>query len=757
MVLCRREAAQGFFPVLNSLLKSKNIIAYKQFVEHYASGFTSFTSDIDNIPQEELTDLMNQINLCFLIPLSFIPHQESYSTDELCYAYTVCRFIYHFLRPISAEYSILYNALKDDPLNIGRLQRLQKAVQKEYLTEDRIVQTIVEYPDLIKKFYNEFYLAHHPQNHACTPKEAKRDQESTKKEDLSSLIKISVSKELDVQILNMYMIFNSSLLKTNFFQKGKSALSFRFEPSFLANREFPQVPYGVFLILGKEFRGFHVRFSDIARGGLRIIRSANPQIHTKNKESLFDENYGLAYTQQLKNKDIPEGGSKGTILLGVNYQQKAEICFKKYVDALLDLLLPNDTLRDHYKKPEIVFCGPDEGTADYMDWAALHAKSRGAPFWKAFTTGKSTELGGIPHDLYGMTTRSIHQYVLGSLRYKGLQEENITKFQTGGPDGDLGSNEIKISKDNTIAIVDGSGVLYDPLGIHRAELLRLANARQMVKSFDRSLLSPQGFLVLVEDREITLPDGESVESGMLFRNEFHLSKWAKADLFVPCGGRPEAVHINNYHLLLDSKGKCRFPVIVEGANLFFTTDARLNLERAGALVFKDASANKGGVTSSSLEVLAALSLSDEEFSLKMQVMHGQVPAFYKEYVEEVQRIIESNARLEFECILQEHIKTGESCTLLSDKLSVKINLLNDKIQASNLWNQQEIRTKVLEKALPVQLLKVLSLETIVSRVPENYLKAIFGAYLASHYVYQYGLNAPEFQFTQFMNSFVRLV
>ena len=29
---------------------------------------------------------------------------------------------------------------------------------------------------------------------------------------------------------------------------------------------------------------------------------------------LFDENYNLASTQSLKNKDIPEGGAKGTIL-----------------------------------------------------------------------------------------------------------------------------------------------------------------------------------------------------------------------------------------------------------------------------------------------------------------------------------------------------------------------------------------------------------------------------------------------------------
>lgn len=68
---------------------------------------------------------------------------------------------------------------------------------------------------------------------------------------------------------------------------------------------------------------------------------------------------------------------------------------------------------DRYGKPEILFLGPDEGTAEFMDWASEHAKMRGASFWKAFTTGKSQRLGGIPHDLFGMTTHSIHQYVLG--------------------------------------------------------------------------------------------------------------------------------------------------------------------------------------------------------------------------------------------------------------------------------------------------------------------------------------------------------
>ena len=54
---------------------------------------------------------------------------------------------------------------------------------------------------------------------------------------------------------------------------------------------------------------------------------------------------------------------------------------------------------DHYKTEEILFLGPDEGTADVMDWASQRAKERGASFWKAFTTGKSRSLGGIPHVL----------------------------------------------------------------------------------------------------------------------------------------------------------------------------------------------------------------------------------------------------------------------------------------------------------------------------------------------------------------------
>ena len=109
---------------------------------------------------------------------------------------------------------------------------------------------------------------------------------------------------------------------------------------------------------------------------------------------MFDENYNLANTQQRKNKDIPEGGSKGVILLDDQHQDKAKVAFEKYIDSILDLLLPptspgiKDPIVDLHGEPEILFMGPDENTADLVDWATEHARKRGAPWWKSFFTGK---------------------------------------------------------------------------------------------------------------------------------------------------------------------------------------------------------------------------------------------------------------------------------------------------------------------------------------------------------------------------------
>jgi len=199
------------------------------------------------------------------------------------------------------------------------------------------------------------------------------------------------------------------------------------------------------------------------------------------------------------------------------------------------------------------------------------------------------------------------------------------------------------------------------------------------------------------------------------------------------------------------KGKTIIPYIVEGANLFITQDAKIRLEAAGCILFKDASANKGGVTSSSLEVLASLSFDDKGFVENMCVgANGQTPEFYKAYVKEVQAKIQDNARLEFEAIWREHKKTKIARSTLSDTLSIAITKLDEELQQTELWKQENLRRSVLQDALPKLLLEKIGLDTIIERVPDSYLRAIFGSYLASRFVYEFGSSPSQFAFFDFM-------
>lgn len=158
-------------------------------------------------------------------------------------------------------------------------------------------------------------------------------------DELIERIRKTVCNPHELMVFESMLTFNRHILKTNFYQSNKVALSFRLDPSFLPASEYPQGPFGMFLVVGAEFRGFHVRFRDVARGGIRIIKSRNREAYSINLRTLFDENYALAATQQRKNKDIPEGGSKGTILMDVDAQDKSKGAFEKYVDSILDLLL----------------------------------------------------------------------------------------------------------------------------------------------------------------------------------------------------------------------------------------------------------------------------------------------------------------------------------------------------------------------------------------------------------------------------------
>jgi len=739
----KRGSALGLFSALSDLYHYYGLTTSRKYVEQFSNGYTVMSLYLRQLPgaagakhppiEASIHQIIKEVSLLYCIPqtkFQTLFATSRLSLQETVYAHCVWVFITHFLNRLGNEYTALASILNmENSVHAELLSKLKRRLRAETFTADYILEIINAYPELVHTLYLSFAKAHYSQTRGeqddflptLSYLRLQVDKVQTDAELVDTINKATIN-EHHAMVMDSFRVFNQCVLKTNFFTPTKVAISFRLNPDFLPPSEYPQPLYGMFLVIGSEFRGFHLRFRDIARGGIRIVKSRSQEAYSINARSLFDENYNLANTQQRKNKDIPEGGSKGVVLLDYQHQDKARGAFEKYIDSILDLLLPptspgiKDPIIDLHGKEEILFMGPDENTADLVDWATEHARSRGAPWWKSFFTGKSPKLGGIPHDRYGMTTLSVREYVLGIYRKLNLDPSKVKKLQTGGPDGDLGSNEILLSNEKYVSIVDGSGVLVDPKGLDHQELLRLAKERKMISNFDASKLSSEGYRVLVDDTNIRLPNGDLVYNGTTFRNTFHLRSDIPYDTFVPCGGRPESIDLTSANKLIVD-GKSVIPYIVEGANLFITQDAKLRLEKAGCILYKDASANKGGVTSSSLEVLASLSFDDESFLKHMCVGEdGVVPDFYNNYVRQVQKTIQNNARLEFEAIWREHQATGQPRSILSDTLSNAITKLDEELQNTDLWDQPEFKKSVLMEALPNLLLEQIGLDKIMQRV-----------------------------------------
>ncbi len=64
--------------------------------------------------------------------------------------------------------------------------------------------------------------------------------------------------------------------------------------------------------------------------------------------------------------------------------------------------------------------------------------------------------------------------------------------------------------------------------------------------------------------------------------------------------------------------------------------------------------------------------------------------------------------------------------------------------------------KTLECCIPPVLVKKVGVAKIIQRVPASYLKALFASRLAGRYVYEFGLEANEIHFFNFLQEFKKL-
>lgn len=558
-------------------------------------------------------------------------------------------------------------------------------------------------------------------------------------------------------------------LKTNFFVLEKHALAFRIDPAYLGDLDdsftsgLPlERPFRITFFFSRHGSGYHIGFSDIARGGWRTILTRSRDEYVTTANTLFREVYVLAHTQHLKNKDIYEGGSKMGVVLRAGREDDTDKMTRRLyklqyglINAFLDIFVTRDgkalnpRVIDYYGEDEPIELGPDENMHDEMIELIANQSTR-----REYLLGAgviSSKKVGINHKEYGVTSTGVVKFAEITMQALDIdmRKDAFSLKLTGGPNGDVAGNALRLMlqrcpKIQVRLIVDGSGALFDPMGADHGALGKVI-LQEDIERFDPQALNPGGFMLYRNQqqseglrqlyRKVTMTKGGLVEEWIspddFFREYGQLVFIVDTDLFIPAGGRPETINNSNWERFLDENGAPTARAIVEGANSFLTPLARIELQKRGAVIMRDASANKCGVISSSYEIIANLLLSDKEFMANKD-----------RYVADVIDILEHRAQDEARLILRRHSEQGATklYTEISDEISREINshyaqLFTFFQKHAHLCGKPLFRKAILAH-LPEMLRTEERYRRRIKRLPEKYLFAILASEIASSMVYR---------------------
>ena len=562
--------------------------------------------------------------------------------------------------------------------------------------------------------------------------------------------------------------FIRNTLKTNFFVEKKHALSFRIDPVYLEELDSSftddlpaERPFRVTFFFGRYGIGYHIGFSDIARGGWRTLITNGRDDYVTCADSMFKENYVLAHTQHLKNKDIYEGGSKMVAVLNAVSVNDPSLVNQRlyklqygFINAFLDIYVSENgkvkdpNVVDYYGEEEAIELGPDENMHDVMiETVANLAKQRGYVLGIGIMSGKEI---GINHKEFGVTSAGVVKFAEITMEELGIdfsKDEFSVKF-TGGPGGDVAGNAMRLLLEHSPKvkinlILDGTGALYDPQGADQKELQRLILSHN-IEAFNPDKLHPGGFMLFREQRRTEglrelykkVVCGENgLEEQWISIDEFYrefnnLPFTVQADIFIPGGGRPETIDIENWQQFFSNDGTPSSRAIIEGANSFITPEARTEMQKKGVIIMRDASANKCGVISSSYEIIANLVMEKEEF-----IEHKKV------YVDDVLNILERRAEDEARLIFKRyHEADGRKLyTEISDSISNEINKQYAKLFNFFQKNPESCQDPLFQQAIHRHLPDFLSESSVyrerIKQLPTKYLYAILAVEIAASMTY----------------------
>lgn len=424
-----------------------------------------------------------------------------------------------------------------------------------------------------------------------------------------------------------------AILRTNAYL-GREAFAIKVAPQQIDFAPLPRPKFEIF-VYSPRVEGVHLRFGDVARGGLRW---------SDRRDDFRTEVLGLVKAQMVKNAVIIPTGAKGGFypkqLPDPAVDRDAWITegresYKVFIRSLLDVTDNLEVGTDGSEtvvRPEGVIArdendyylvvAADKGTAAFSDTANAISLERGFWLGDAFASGGSV---GYDHKAMGITARGAWESVKRHFAELGhdAQTEEFTAVGIGDMSGDVFGNGLLRSKaTRLVAAFDHRDIFLDPnpdAAVSFEERQRLYNLpRSSWQDYNRELISAGGGVysrglksieitpevreVLGLDESVTeLAPAELISAilkapvDLIYNGGIGTYVKASTETNAQVGDKAnDALRVNGKDL--------RARIVGEGGNLGFTQLGRIEAARNGVLLNTDAIDNSAGVETSDREV-----------------------------------------------------------------------------------------------------------------------------------------------------------
>lgn len=425
-----------------------------------------------------------------------------------------------------------------------------------------------------------------------------------------------------------------AILRTNAYLADRPAFAIKVAPQQIDFAPLPRPKFEIF-VYSPRVEGVHLRFGDVARGGLRW---------SDRRDDFRTEVLGLVKAQMVKNAVIIPTGAKGGFypkhLPDPAVDRDAWITegresYKVFIGSLLDVTDNLEVGTDSSEtvvRPEGVIArdendyylvvAADKGTAAFSDTANAISLERGFWLGDAFASGGSV---GYDHKAMGITARGAWESVKRHFAELGhdAQTEEFTAVGIGDMSGDVFGNGLLRSKaTRLVATFDHRDIFLDPnpdAAVSFEERQRLYNLpRSSWQDYNRELISAGGGVysrglksieITPEVREVLDLDESVTELAptelisAILKAPVDLIYNGGIGTYVKASTETNAQVGDKANDALRVNGKdLRAKIVGEGGNLGFTQLGRIEAARNGVILNTDAIDNSAGVETSDREV-----------------------------------------------------------------------------------------------------------------------------------------------------------